>query len=103
MTGPLYRIGGFCVRHHYPVIAVWVVLVVVLALVGRAAGAPTSDNLSLPGTGSTHALDLLQERLPNQANGSNPIVLQASEGKLTPRHRWRTTHSPRLGRDRRFG
>jgi putative drug exporter of the RND superfamily len=83
MTGLLYRIGGFCVRHHYPVIAAWVVLVVVLALVGRFAGGPTSDNLSLPGTGSTRALDLLQERLPNQANGSNPIVLQASDAKLT--------------------
>ena len=24
MTGPLYAIGRFCSRRHYPVIAVWV-------------------------------------------------------------------------------
>jgi putative drug exporter of the RND superfamily len=83
MTGPLYRIGGFCSRHRWPVIAAWVLATIALALGGRAAGERNSDNLSLPGTGSTKALDLLQDKLPNQAYGTNPVVLESAEAKLT--------------------
>jgi putative drug exporter of the RND superfamily len=65
------------------VIAVWVLAVVALALGARAAGEQNSDNLSLPGTGSTKAQDLLRSKLPKQAYGTNPIVLEAVKGKLT--------------------
>jgi putative drug exporter of the RND superfamily len=67
MTGPLYRVGWFCTRHPWPVIAVWLLAVGALALGARAAGEQNSDNLSLPGTGSTKAQDLLQLKLPKQA------------------------------------
>jgi RND superfamily putative drug exporter len=77
MTGPLYRLGGFCSRHHWPVIAGWIVAVVAIALIANAAGEKTSDNLTLPGTGSTNAQNLLQDHLPDQANGTNPVVLEA--------------------------
>src|SRR5215204_4251388 len=83
MTGPLYRVGWFCTRHHWVVIAAWVLAVVALALGARAAGEQNSDNLSLPGTGSTKAQDLLQSKLPKQAYGTNPIVLEAGKRKLT--------------------
>jgi putative drug exporter of the RND superfamily len=83
MTGPLYSIGHFCSRHHYPVIAVWVVLAVALVAIGQAGGSKTSENLTLPGTGSTTATELLEDNLPEQAYGSNPLVLEARQGKLT--------------------
>src|SRR5215217_3665524 len=83
MTGPLYRIGGFCSRHHWVVIAAWVLAVIALALGSRAVGEQNSDNLSLPGTGSTEAQDLLKAKLPKQAYGTNPVVLEAAKGKLT--------------------
>jgi RND superfamily putative drug exporter len=83
MTGPLYRIGGFCSRHHWPVIGTWVVLVVAVAVIANAAGAKNSDNLTLPGTDSTNAQDLLQHHLPSQAYGTNPVVLESHSGKLT--------------------
>ncbi|HEU0019188.1 MAG TPA: MMPL family transporter [Thermoleophilaceae bacterium] len=83
MTGALYRIGRGCAKHHWPVIAIWVVLTVALAVAGRIVGDANNDNLSLPGTGSTEAQDLLQDNLPAQANGTNPIVMQAHKGKLT--------------------
>jgi putative drug exporter of the RND superfamily len=84
MTGPLYAIGRFCSRHHYPTIAVWVVLAVALVAIGNAAGSKTSENLTLPGTDSTIATELLEENLPEQAYGSNPLVLEAPHGgKLT--------------------
>jgi RND superfamily putative drug exporter len=81
MTGPLYAIGRFCSRHHYPVIAVWLVLAVALVAISSAAGSKTSENLTLPGTGSTIATELLEENLPEQAYGSNPLVFEAPAGK----------------------
>src|SRR3954467_1815086 len=83
MTGPLYAVGRFCARRHWPVIAAWVVVVAVVAVAARAAGEQTSDNLSVPGSGSTRAQDLLKDKLPDRAYGTNPVVLEARDGKLT--------------------
>jgi putative drug exporter of the RND superfamily len=82
MTAPLYAIGRFCARHHYPVIAAWVVLAIALLAISSAAGSKTSENLTLPGTDSTMATELLEDNLPEQAYGSNPLVLEAPQGKL---------------------
>ncbi len=89
MTGPLYAICRFCSRHHYPVIALWVVLAIALVAIGQAGGSKTSENLTLPGTGSTTATELLEGNLPEQAYGSNPLVIEAPRGaKLTePKYR----------------
>ena len=81
MTGPLYVIGRFCSRHHWPVIGAWIVLAVALVAISSAAGSKTSENLTLPGTGSTIATELLEENLPEQAYGSNPLVFAAPVGK----------------------
>jgi putative drug exporter of the RND superfamily len=83
VTGALYRLGRACAKHHWLVIAVWLLVTIALAVGGRAIGSANNDNLSLPGTGSTQAQDLLQESLPDQANGTNPIVMQSTKGKLT--------------------
>jgi putative drug exporter of the RND superfamily len=83
VTGPLYAIGRFCSRHHWPVIGAWIVLAVALLALGHAAGSKTSENLTLPGTDSTTATELLEDDLPEQAYGSNPLVLEAPQGKLT--------------------
>jgi putative drug exporter of the RND superfamily len=83
MTAPLYAIGRFCSRHHYPVIAAWLVAAVALVLIGQVGGSKTSENLTLPGTGSTKATELLEDDLPQQAYGSNPLVMDAGSGKLT--------------------
>jgi putative drug exporter of the RND superfamily len=83
MTAPLYAIGRFCARHHYPVIGAWLLLAIALVLIGQAGGSKTSENLTLPGTGSTKATELLEDDLPEQAYGSNPLVMEASKGKLT--------------------
>jgi RND superfamily putative drug exporter len=84
MTGPLYAIGRFCSRHHWPVIGGWLVLAIALVLIGQAGGSKTSENLTLPGSGSTTATELLEDNLPEQAYGSNPLTLEAPAGaKLT--------------------
>jgi RND superfamily putative drug exporter len=80
VTAPLYAIGRFCSRHHWSTITAWVVLAVVLVLVGQAGESKTNDNLTLPGTDSTIATELLEDELPEQAFGSNPLVFQAKRG-----------------------
>ena len=47
----------------------------------RSAGTDVNDNVTLPGTGSQDATDLLSERFPSQANGTNPVVLTAPKGE----------------------
>ena len=83
MTAPLYALGRFSSRHHYPVIAIWIVLAIALLAISHSAGSKTSENLTLPGTDSTIATELLEDDLPEQAYGSNPLVLEAPQGKLT--------------------
>ncbi len=83
MTGRLYGVGRFCVRHRFVVCGVWLVAAVALIAVSHTLGETTSEDLSLPGTDSQRASDTLAKSFPNQANGSSPIVLHATHGKLT--------------------
>jgi RND superfamily putative drug exporter len=82
VTRPLYHLGRLCSRHHWPVIGLWAVVAVALVVVAQSAGERYSDNLSLPGTDSTNATNVLQAKLPQQAYGTNPVVLQAKSGSL---------------------
>ncbi len=83
MTGILYGLAKYCVRHRFVTIGVWLVVTVALVGVSHRLGENTNDNLSLPGTDSQHATDTLTHSFPDQANGTSPIVLHASKGKLT--------------------
>ncbi len=83
MTGPLYRVGGFCARHAKWVFGGWIVFVIAITLGATGTGRPTSDDTTIPGSGSTAATDLLEAKLPEEANGSVPIVLESTSGKLT--------------------
>jgi putative drug exporter of the RND superfamily len=80
MTGPLYRLGHSCVRHKLLVIAIWAVVFVALAATSASMGSNTADNLTLPGTDSQKATDLLNAKFPEQANGTVPIVFVAPKG-----------------------
>jgi putative drug exporter of the RND superfamily len=83
MTGVLYGLARFCVRRRFLVVGVWLVLTIALVAVSHRLGDNTNDNLSLPGTDSQQATDTLAKSFPDQANGTSPIVLHASSGKLT--------------------
>jgi putative drug exporter of the RND superfamily len=84
VTPLLYRLGQLSVRHRRVVVAVWIVLFVLLAVAARSVGPDLNDNLTLPGSDSQKATDLLQARFPAQANGTNPVVLKAPKGaKIT--------------------
>jgi putative drug exporter of the RND superfamily len=82
MTGVLYGLGRFCIRRRLLVAVAWLVLLVAFVAFANAVGHQTSNNLTLPGTGSTDAQNLLNDNLPNEANGTNPVVMEAPHGTL---------------------
>jgi RND superfamily putative drug exporter len=83
MTGTLHAIAQFCIRRRFLVLGVWLVAAIALVGVSQQLGDDTNDNLNLPGTDSQKATDTLNRSFPSQANGTSPIVLHASGGKLT--------------------
>src|SRR3954447_12565474 len=83
MSAALYSIGRHCVRFRWIVLPAWIVVLILTVSLANHFGRNTSNDLTLPGTGSTNAQDLLDAHLPKQANGTNPVVMQAPNGKLT--------------------
>src|ERR671924_1157736 len=83
MTGLLYGLGRACARWRFVVLGLWLVLIVGLVIAAGRAGSDTTNNVTLPGTGSQSATDLLSARFPSQAYGSNPLVVATGSGKLT--------------------
>jgi len=83
MTGALYALARFSARYRFVVLTVWLVVAVALVGVSRQLGDHTNDTLTLPGTGSQSATDTLTKSFPEQANGTSPIVLHVTSGKLT--------------------
>ena len=90
MTGLLYGLGKLCVRRRWVVLGVWVLIFVALFGWSRAIGTDVNDNLTLPGTDSQAATDLLSERFPSQANGINPVVLTAPGGEKITASKFKT-------------
>lgn len=82
MTPVLYALGHFCTKHRWVVVIAWVVIAAGLLLGSKALGWNTSNNLTLNGTGSQDATNLLNDRWPDAANGSIPVVLGAPGGNL---------------------
>jgi uncharacterized membrane protein YdfJ with MMPL/SSD domain len=79
----LYALGRFCARHSLVMIGAWLAIAIAVGFTVSRVGAETSNDLSLPGTGSQAVKDLLTERFPPQQNGVNPIVFDVLSGKLT--------------------
>jgi len=77
MSALLHRLGGFAARRAPWVLVAWLVFAIGLVALANSVGRPENDNVTLPGTGSQSATDLLDKYLPQQANGSVPIVLES--------------------------
>lgn len=77
----LHGLGHFCVRYRWLVIILWIAAIVGGSLVIGKVGAITNNDLSLPGTGSQSATNLLTKYFPPQQNGSSPVVFY-SKGKV---------------------
>jgi putative drug exporter of the RND superfamily len=72
----------WCFRRRAWVLIGWLTLLAVLGVAGRAAGSAYSDALTLPGTGSTTALTLLEQAFPGHAGDQETIVWRAGTGTV---------------------
>ena len=81
----------WCFQHRAWVLIGWLALLAVLGVTGRTAGSAYSDSLTLPGTGSTTALNLLEQAFPGHAGDQDTIVWRASGGADAPAVRARIT------------
>jgi putative drug exporter of the RND superfamily len=73
----------WCFQHRTWVLIGWLALLAVLGVTGRAAGSTYSDALTLPGTGSTTAQNLLEQAFPGHAGDQETIVWRTSSGSVT--------------------
>lgn len=83
MAKVLYAVGRWISRHHGVTLAVWAALLVGTVAGVAVFGAVTNNNLSLPGTGSQNATNLLASAFPPQQNGANPIVFDDPAANLS--------------------
>lgn len=81
MAAYLYRLGHFAVRRRRWVLVFWVGLFILAGAVSAAAGGKTTEQLTLPGTESQQAADLLTARFPAQSGSNTQVVFAAPAGK----------------------
>ena len=64
MSRWLYRLGRASVRRRWLVLGAWIAAVVLIAVLGKMAGAGLEDKFEVPGTEAQQARDLLQQTFP---------------------------------------
>jgi uncharacterized membrane protein YdfJ with MMPL/SSD domain len=82
MARLLHRIGAFGANHRLAVTLVWLLAVVLAVGAVTVFGAKTNNELTLPGTDSQAAFDILADRFPPQQNGTSPFVFATDDGTL---------------------
>ncbi|WP_042394402.1 MMPL family transporter [Streptacidiphilus carbonis] len=76
-------LARWCYQHRLIVIAAWTGLFIALAVMSQALRTTYDNSLTLPGTGSGSAQQLLQRSAPAQAGDSDQIVWHVSHGSAT--------------------
>jgi RND superfamily putative drug exporter len=75
-------LARWCYQHRIVVITAWIGLLIGLAVMSQAVKTSYDNSLTLPGTGSGNAQELLQRSAPAQAGDSDQIVWQVSHGSV---------------------
>ena len=73
-------LSSWCFRHRLLVTAGWLLMVAVLAVLGRTAA--YSNTFTVPGTDSTTALNLLTKAAPAHAGDQDSIVWRVDSGSV---------------------
>ncbi len=85
-------LARWCFRRRAWVLVAWLALLVILGVLSRTAGATYSSSSTVPGTGSTTALNLLERAFPGHAGDQDTIVWRVGpQGVRAPQVRTRIT------------
>src|SRR3954454_13820472 len=72
-------LARWCFTHKFAVVGVWVAALVVLGGLNASAGSGYTDWISLPGTESTTALNLLTDNFNTETTDTNQVVVSAGD------------------------
>jgi putative drug exporter of the RND superfamily len=81
--GAVARVSLWVRAHRRLVIVGWVALLVVAMAASQAAGTRYVNNLSLPGTDSQRATNLLNRQFRAQAGDVDQLVLHSTRGQIS--------------------
>ncbi|MBG0564351.1 MMPL family transporter [Actinoplanes aureus] len=76
----LYRLGRWCARRAWTVLASWIVILGLSVTGYLAAGGTLSSQVTIPGTETAKVTDKLADRLPSVAGGNGTLVFHTSDG-----------------------
>jgi putative drug exporter of the RND superfamily len=81
------RVGAASARRPWRTLAAWAVAAAAVLVLAGTAGGAFVDDLAAPGSQSERAMDLLEARFPEAADGSAMAVFAADEGGTLDSHR----------------
>lgn len=83
MSTALYRLGRFAYTSRRLVALIWLAVIAVVVVGAALLSGPASSSLSIPGTESQEAFDLIEERYPGSSvsNASARIAFAVPEGE----------------------
>jgi RND superfamily putative drug exporter len=76
------RLADFCISHRRLVVLTWVLILVGSGVAANSVGSTFKQNFSLPKSDSQQAVQLLQDRFPQQSGDTAQVVFHAREGTL---------------------
>src|SRR5438270_9716627 len=79
----MLTIARWSVRHRRLIIVAWILALAALSVASHVAGARYTNNLTLPGTDSTHGVDLLKASFPSASGDQDQIVFHTTRGAIT--------------------
>ncbi|NGN68643.1 MMPL family transporter, partial [Streptomyces sp. A7024] len=72
-------IARFCFRHRYVVLVLWVCALLGAVLASQAAGSKYANDFELPGTESSHAVEVLEREFPSASGDTDTVVWRADD------------------------
>lgn len=82
-VGAVARVAAWTTRHRGRVLLGWLVILVAAIAVSKGAGSNYHYSLTLPGTQSQAAVDLLTRDFPQQAGDQDQIVFATPKGSIS--------------------
>jgi RND superfamily putative drug exporter len=88
MSTFLHRLAVFSARHRALVIGTWLLLLVALVVVSHQAGTKYSSSVTVSGSDSAAATDVMARSFSAELSDTSPIVFHTDQGSVTdPQHR----------------
>ena len=80
MANFLYRLGNAAVHRRWVVLAAWVAVLAAAGVGAAILAKPTTSAITIPGTESQRAIELLASKFPGTGGASARIVVAAPAG-----------------------